>query len=48
MDEYNLNRLKAILKCRGSSDEEIRTITKENAMERITERLANHFGDLIK
>jgi len=47
-DEYNLDRLKEIRKCRGASDEEIQAITKENVMEDITERPANHFGDLVK
>jgi hypothetical protein len=47
-DEYNLNRLKMIQKCRGSSDEEIQTITKEEAMEWVTERPENHFGNFMK
>jgi hypothetical protein len=37
-----------IQKCRGSSDEEIQTITKEEAMEWVTERPENHFGNLMK
>ena len=47
-DEYNLNRFKEIQKCRGWSEEQMRDITKENVMEWVTERPANHFGDLIK
>jgi len=47
-DEFNLNRLRKIEKCRGSSDEEMQTITKEDAMEWVTERPENHFDDLVK
>ena len=47
-DEYNLDRLKKIKKCRGSSDEEMQTITKKNVMEWITERPEDHFGELVK
>ena len=47
-NEYIIERVKEIQKCRGSSDEEVRSITKELALELLTERPENHFGNLIK
>ncbi|MDL2254716.1 hypothetical protein LJB78_00345 [Bacteroidales bacterium OttesenSCG-928-J16] len=47
-DDYNLNRLKITEKCRGASDEKLQMLTKELAVEWITENPENHFGDLVK
>jgi hypothetical protein len=47
-DDYNLNKLKEFMKCRGFSDEQIQMITKETAIEMLTEKPEIHYGDLMK
>jgi len=47
-DEYNLNKLKEFMKCRGFAEERLQMITKEVAIEMITEKPEVHFKDLMK
>ena len=47
-NDYYLNKLKAFMKCVGWQDEQIQMITKEKAIELLTERPEVHYGDLMK
>jgi len=47
-DEYNLEKLKEFMKCRGVSDKRLQNLTKEIAVEWLTEKPERHFGKLMK
>ena len=47
-DEYNLNKVKEFMKCRGYSDKKIRKITQERAVEMFTEKAKIHYGLMLK
>ena len=47
-DEYNFNKLKEFMKCRGFEEEVIEMITKETVVENLTETSESHYGDLMK
>jgi hypothetical protein len=47
-DEYNLDKLKVFMKCRGVSDKRLQNLTKEMAVEWMTEKPERQFGKLMK
>ena len=46
--EYNLDKFKGFMKCRGYSDRRLRKLTKEKAMEVVTEKAKIHYGLMLK
>ena len=47
-DEYNLNKAKEFMRCRGMADEQLQMLTKEILIEMATETAEENYGDLMK
>ena len=47
-DEYNLNKLKEFMKCRGFAEEQLQMITKEIIIKELTDTPEAHYKDLMK